>query len=365
MKIAILGTGLIGGSLGLALKRLPDVESVIAFDRDRRAAEKAVERGAADRIADSPAEACRDCAIVFVATPVNAISSAVAECLAGLSAGTVLSDVGSTKYRVVAETEASLPSGRHLTFIGGHPMAGSEQEGIEAARADLFEGAWWVLTPTDHVEPTAYQLLHRTLSAVGAKVMALEPQRHDELMAVISHIPQLTATTLMNLAAEKGREHGGLLALAAGGFRDVTRVAASNPDLWVEICLENRDAIAAEIEEFAGRLQELNRVLRDGDVEALRRTLLTARDARRALGKKEVAGDLFELDLQIPDRPGVLAEVTRLIGDQGINIEDIGIQHSVEGGRGSLRISILGDDESTKIQKVLSTHGYITSRLRL
>jgi prephenate dehydrogenase len=365
MKVAIIGTGLIGGSLGMALRNLAGVDSVTAYDRDPATAERALEVGAAHATASSAADACRDADLVFIATPVNAIAPTVKECLEALSNAAILTDVGSTKSRVVVEAEGYLAARPGISFIGGHPMAGSEHEGIDAARAELFDGAWWVLTPTDAVAAPAYQTLHRVLSGIGARVMALEPHRHDELMAVISHLPQLTATTLMNLAADKGREHGGLLALAAGGFRDVTRVAASNPELWVEICLENREAIAAELAEFADRLMSLHRSLRDADAERIRGELLTAREARRALGKKEAAGDLFEVSLEIPDRPGVLAEVTRLVGEQGINIEDIAISHAAEGGRGSLRIAISGAAESRRVETLLSTQGYDVQRIEL
>jgi prephenate dehydrogenase len=184
-------------------------------------------------------------------------------------------------------------------------------------------------------------------------------------MAVISHIPQLTATTLMNLAAEKGREHGALLALAAGGFRDVTRVAASNPELWLDICQENRDAIVAELDEFAERLKSLNAILRERDSDALRRELVTARDARRELGRKDVQGDLFEVVLEIPDKPGVLAHVTRLVGDLGINIEDLSISHAAEGGRGSLHVCVAGERAATSVAEALSTNGYVVRSIQL
>ncbi len=358
MNVAILGTGLIGGSIGLALRPLAGVAEIVAFDREPAVAAAAVERGAAHRTAGSPADACQSADVVFLATPVGSIVSTLEECLSGLGDRVVVTDVGSTKARVVAEATKLFVDSPARTFIGGHPMAGSEREGIDAARGDLFNGAWWILTPGDDVDPDPYGLLHRLLSGMGARPLALDPQRHDELMAVISHIPQLTATALMNLAAEKGKEHGALLALAAGAFRDVTRVAASNPDLWVEICLDNQDAIASGLEEFAQRLLTLHRYLRHGDADALRSELSEARDARRSLSSGKGGGDLHELAIEIPDRPGVLGHVTRLVGDLGINIEDIGISHNPEGGRGNLHLWILGRDESIKIRGVLEAEGY-------
>lgn len=365
MRVAIIGTGLIGGSLGLALHSVPEVSEVAGYDRNDETSRRALEMGAIDAAATSAADACRGAGLVIVATPVNAIVPAVREALDALGSGVVVTDVGSTKARVTLEIRTLLAAKLGVSFVGGHPMAGSEQDGIEAARADLFKGAWWVLTPDETTDPKVFQSLHRILSKIGARLMSLEPQRHDELMAVISHLPQLTATSLMNLAAQKGKEHGGLLALAAGGFRDVTRIAASNPDLWVEICLENREALAVEIQELTERLLAFQRHLRDGNVDAIRGELITARDARRRLGKKELPGDLFEVVFEIPDKPGVLAEVTRLVGEQGINIEDVAISHAVEGGRGSLRLAVLGDDESTKVQEILSAHGYSAMRTQL
>jgi prephenate dehydrogenase len=346
MKVAIIGSGLIGGSVGLALKKRTSA-TVTAFDRDPGIATRAVERGAADEAAASIREAVRQAEIIFVATPVGAIVESTLEAGAAAPEGAVLTDVGSTKSRVVIEVERSLPPGR--SFIGGHPMAGSEDEGIDAARPDLFEGNWWILSPTEAVEAATYQRLHSLLATLGARVLALKPEQHDELLAVISHVPQLTATALMNMAAEKGRDHAGLLALTAGGFRDVTRVAASNPEIWIDICRENRDAIAATLEQFAGRLLRFRDLVLHDDSADLREAFLAARSARRALPGKSVEGDLFEVRVPVPDRPGLLAEITTAVGDLGINIEDLQITHSAEGGRGTLHLSVVGEAQAHEV----------------
>lgn len=237
-------------------------------------------------------------------------------------------------------------------------MAGTEEEGIEAAKPGLFEGAWWILTPTERADPESYRLLHGILGRLGAQVMALDPARHDELMALISHLPHLTATALMNLAAERGREHAGLLALAAGGFRDVTRVAASSPEIWLDICRENHEAIARVLEMFAGRLLEVRDLVVEGKAEDLRGLFLSARESRRSLPGKPLEGDLVEIQVPVPDRPGVLAEVTTLVGDLGINIENLEISHSAEGGRGVLHLSVLGTRQATSVIDALESKGY-------
>jgi prephenate dehydrogenase len=202
MRVALLGTGLIGGSIGLALRRLDDVDEVVAFDADPDVAKRAVERGAATSGAASTEEAVINADVVFIATPVRTIPQLALRAASQAKPGAVITDVGSTKSRVVLEVENSLPQG--ATFIGGHPMAGTENDGIEAAEPGLFEGSWWILTPTERVEAASYRALHGLLSRFGAQVMALDPARHDELMAVISHLPHLTATTLMYLAGERG-----------------------------------------------------------------------------------------------------------------------------------------------------------------
>jgi prephenate dehydrogenase len=361
VRVAVLGTGLIGGSIGLALRRLPDVEAVVAYDRDPSARAAAVRRGAADAEASSAATAVEGADLVFVATPVRAIPQVIEEASPGLRPGQILTDVGSTKSRLVVEVEKSLVEG--VIFIGGHPMAGSEREGIEAAEATLFDGRWWILTPTPRVEPDAYRTLHGLLARLGARVIALDPEAHDDLLAVISHLPHLTATALMNLAAE--RRHAGLLALAAGGFRDVTRVAASNPDMWVDICVDNAEAIARALDELAGRLRELGEVVRGGRLSELRKRLSAAREARRSLGAKPLAGEPVELSLPVPDRPGVLAEVTTAVGDLGINIEDLQITHAEEGGRGTLRLIVLGVDPARRAKEALARKGFEVMLLRV
>jgi prephenate dehydrogenase len=363
MRVALLGTGLIGGSIGLALRRMPDVEEVVAYDLDPAVREQAVERGAATRAADTPGDAVSEADVIFVAAPVGSIPALIADAAGSLKRGAVVTDVGSTKSRLVMEIAKSIPDG--VSFIGGHPMAGTEEEGIAAADPGLLEGCWWILTPTDRVDAKAYQALHGLLSRMGARVMALDAERHDDLMAVISHLPHLTATTLMNLASERGEEHGGLLSLAAGGFRDVTRVAASNPDIWLDICDENAEAISSVLREFAGRLLELSDLVEAGSRPDLRERFIAAREARRNLPGKQVDGELVELLIPVPDRPAVLAEVTTSVGDLGINIEDLQITHSEEGGRGTLRLLIIGREAATKVQDALSMRGYDVRSLSL
>jgi prephenate dehydrogenase len=358
MRIALVGTGLIGASLGMALRKLDGVREVAGYDRDPHQLETAFARGAVTETAASPMEAVAGADVVILAVPVSAVPAVAREISPALQAGAILTDVASVKAGIVEAMQAAVPA--CVQVIGGHPMAGSHETGAAYAHAELFVGATYLLTPTTHTDPSAYQRLHGLISRLGARVLAVSPERHDLLVAVVSHLPQLAATALMNLAASRAQdEHAELLLLAAGGFRDATRVAASNPDLWLDICAENRDAIVAVLDEYHERISALRSILANGDEQSLRRTLTDARAARRSLpGKETVTGALVELSLTIPDRPGYIAQVTTTISGLGVNIEDIGIDHAPEGGRGTMRLAIIGPENARRAREALIDCGY-------
>ena len=242
---------------------------------------------------------------------------------------------------VKAPLAAQLP---HPGFVGGHPMAGSEQVGIDGADPDLFVGATWVLTPTATTDPDAYARLQSVVTSLGAEVLALSPEQHDTLVAMVSHVPHLTAATLMNLADRAAEEHGALLRLAAGGFRDMTRIAAGQPGIWPDVCAENAPAIVAALDTLLADLSAMRDRVAAADRAGLLAELEHAAVARRSLPARAVRPErLAELRVPVPDRPGVLAEITTLAGDLGVNIHDIEIAHSVEGDRGVLVLVVDGD----------------------
>jgi prephenate dehydrogenase len=319
-RALVVGTGLIGGSIGLALRERG--WHVTGRDRDAARAARAVELGALDAVGDD-----REAELAFVATPVSALA---AEVDAALESGGVVTDVGSVKGPVADAV-------RNPRYVGGHPMAGSEQEGVDGADARLFEGATWVLTPTADTDPEAYARVRTVVSSFGADVVALTPQRHDELVAVVSHVPHLAAASLMRLAAAGAEEHAALLRLAAGGFRDMTRIAAGHPGIWPDICAENRAAIVEVLDRLVASLQEVRGAVADGDRASLLSMLETARVARTNLPARAAhPEELVEMRVPVPDRPGVLAEVTTLAGELNVNIADLEIAHSAEGERGVL-----------------------------
>jgi prephenate dehydrogenase len=226
-------------------------------------------------------------------------------------------------------------------FVGGHPMAGSEQEGPDGADPDLFVGATWVLTPTEFTDPGAFSRVRSLVAGFGADALALPPERHDALVALVSHVPHLTAANLMALAADTAEEHAALLRLAAGGFRDMTRIAAGDPAIWPDIFADNADAILEALDGLRARLDEARRIVLERDREGLIALLEYAKSARRNLPARIARPEtIVECRVPVPDRPGVLAEVTTLLGDIGVNIWDLEIAHSAEGDRGVLIVSL-------------------------
>lgn len=344
-RATLVGTGLIGGSIGLALRRAG--WTVLGTDRDPERALAAVAHGALDAVGEDP-----ESDLTIVATPVGAVAD---EARRLLSAGhRVVTDVGSVKGPVVAAVDQP-------GFVGGHPMAGSEQEGIEAATADLFEGATWVLTPTARTDDLAYATVRSAIVEMGAEVVALEPARHDALVAEVSHVPHLTAATLMRLADDRAEEHRALLRLAAGGFRDMTRVAAGHPGIWPDICGENRGAIVEVLDRLIDALGEVRTVVADNDRERLLALLEQARTARANLPARfGRPSELGELRIPIPDRPGAFAEVTTLATEIDVNIANMEVAHSSEGDRGVL-ILVVEATELERLHDALVDRGFRVS----
>ena len=341
-RAAVVGTGLIGGSIGLALRKRG--WHVTGRDRDPARAARALELGARDAGGDDPAAA-----VTFVATPVGAVGS---EAAAALARGPgVVTDVGSVKAPIVNAVADP-------RFVGGHPMAGSEQEGVDGADPELFAGAVWVLTPAADTDAAAYTLVRSLVSGLGADVVEMAPERHDDLVAVVSHVPHLTAATLMGLAAERAEEHGALLRLAAGGFRDMTRIAAGHPGIWPDICTENRTAIVEVLQRLEASLARMRDIVAAGDRDGLLTELERARAARVNLpARVQRPESLAELRVPVPDRPGVLAEITTLATDLAVDIVDLEIAHSSE-GQGGVLIVVVEADLAERLRGGLLARGY-------
>jgi len=355
-RLAIVGTGLIGGSVGLAARRA--ALDVVGFDADRAALAAAVERGAVNRGTATVESAVVDADVVVLATPVDVTPELCSRLAPVVSSDAVVTDVGSAKQAVVDRGVATFGP----RFVGGHPMAGSERHGIDAASADLFDDAWWILTPTEEVSHAAYSTVSDLILLLGARPVALAPSTHDALVARLSHVPQLAASAIVQVAAAAG-DREALLGLAGAGFRDVTRIAASNPSLWVSIVRANARSVLEGLSGLETAIASLTSMIEGERWEELHDFMASARTARLELfAKPTYTGEPVALTMMIPDRPGVLAEVTTVAGNLGANIEDLRIIHSTEGGRGRLELVIAGEDSAAAVEGELRTRGFRVDR---
>jgi prephenate dehydrogenase len=355
--VGIIGTGLIGGSLGLALRKKGAADRVLGYDVDPSMIEEAVGRGAVDEAAGSIEDIAAACDLIFIAVPVRSIPDVLRALAQDVKAGTTISDVGSVKEKVVVAAREILPEGCH--FIGGHPLTGSEQRGADFADPQLFNDAYYVLTPLTDCDAEAYSRLHALLTALGARVLAMEPLQHDRAVSVISHLPHLIAMGLMNLALERAEEYP-LLRLAAGGFRDMTRIASSSSGIWLDILMENREAVEESLRECISIMLRIENMLEEGQEEELVRWMDNARSGRQNLAPalRESLADMYHITLAVEDRPGVISDVTLTVGEMGINIVDLELVHPLESGQGLLRLMIDGEDAAKRAEEALRDKDY-------
>jgi prephenate dehydrogenase len=353
VKLAVVGTGLIGASVGLAAKRAENVE-VAGYDPDPEALALAAERGAVDQPAGSLVEAVEDAELAVVATPVATLATEVSAVLEASGAGCTVTDVGSTKSALCA----AVPD--RVRFIGGHPVCGSEARGPGHGSAELFEGATWFLTPVAETEPERYARLHGFVASLGAVPVAVDPVAHDRLLAITSHMPHALANLILNQAGAVRVDGHEPLATAGGSLRDMTRVAGANPRIWVDIFLENADAVRATLAEHRRRVEELERALASGDPGWLARWIGEAAGNRRRLLAEAYpdVGALQRVQVHVPDRPGVLSGITQALGAEKINIEDFELQHMTPERGGTLSVLIAGEDAARRAAELLEAQGY-------
>jgi prephenate dehydrogenase len=326
LNVAVVGVGLIGGSVGLAARRRLGAH-VRGVGPE---APRARELGAVDEACDDLAAALDGADAAFVAVPVAALPAVVGDVLAAAAERCVVTDVGSTKRPVVAAHDDE-------RFVGGHPLAGAEASGVDHAREDLFDGATWYLTPTSRTSGVLLERLHRTLTGLGARPAAIDAETHDRVMAAVSHLPHVVANVLV---AQATRALGGERLPPTGpSFRDATRVAGANPELWAEIYLSNRDTLVAAIDETVRRLGEARASLAAGDLPALWRWQAAAQDERRALLEVGLAGGpVRELRVSVPNRPGVIADIALTLGRAGVNITDMALAPSPDYTQGEVAL---------------------------
>lgn len=348
MKLAVLGVGLIGGSIGLAA-RDRNLAEVTGWVRRPERAEECLTVGAVDHMAASIEEACAEADIVVCCASVGGLTEMVATALESAPEDCVVTDVGSTKQELV---EAM---GGDRRFIGGHPLAGAETAGVLNARADLYEGARWYLTPTSESEGMLLDRLQKFVKGLGATPVAIEAAEHDRSMAVVSHLPHVFANQLA-VQGLPGTERLGAL---APSLRDGTRVAGSNPGIWGEIFATNHEAVVAAIRESIEGLQEAVDVISSADPERIASWQSRVGEDRAALSAIETqAGPTHELRVLVPNQPGVLAELALALGRAGVNISDMSLDPAPDMSSGAISLWVAGEEEAVKAEQCISGLGH-------
>jgi prephenate dehydrogenase len=356
LKLAVLGVGLIGGSIGLAARARLEAE-VSGYDSSPEALAAACELGAIDAGYGEIATAVAGADAVFVAVPVSALPATVGAVLAAAAADCVVSDVGSTKRTVVAAHSDP-------RFVGGHPLAGAETAGVRNARADLFDGATWYLTPGATTSGILYERLHRLLRALGARPAAIEPGIHDQILATVSHLPHVLANVLVSQAAHTLAAQDERMPATGPSFRDATRVAGAPTAVWSDIYLSNRDALTAQIDETIGRLGAVRAALAAGDREWIAAwNEGAASDRRRLLENQLAGGRLFELRVSVPNRPGVVAQLALELGRAGVNITDMALYPAADMSDGVIAMWIAGAPLAARAQELISGLGLPVARV--
>jgi prephenate dehydrogenase len=359
--LAIIGAGLVGGSIALAA-RAAGIPRVTLTDADADVRRRAIELELCDEVSHDLAAAVSGADVVIAAVPSEAVADVLLDAADHAPPEAVLSDAASLKSSLTFDIdtrlrEADRGPGR---FVGGHPMAGSELSGPEAADGALFQGATWVLTPTAASTDGALQRLSLLLQRLGARVLVLPADRHDELVAIVSHLPQIAASVLADVAADAVEASGeAVLAVAGGGFRDTTRIAASDPALWIGILRGNRGAVLEALAAYRTRLGELHEALAgDDDEDRLSAILTRASEARRRLIPKTGVTVYADVVVPLEDRPGSLATATTALGEAGVNVEDLSMRHAADGSRGALVVRVAADVTARAIE-VLSERGIV------
>jgi prephenate dehydrogenase len=354
-RIAVVGTGLMGASVGLGARGAGAV--VRGWDSDPGTLAAAAERGAVEA-SSSLEEALDGAELAVVAVPVATLPAQVEAVLGATADGTTVTDLGSTKAWSV---------GLGDRFVGGHPVCGREARGPAAATAEMFQGATWFLTPTAATDPQRYRALHGFVTSLGAVPVAIDPEAHDRLVAITSHLPHALANLLLNQAGTGRVEGHEPLASAGGSLRDMTRVAGSNPRIWVDIFLDNAGPLREALADHRRRVEQVEAALERRDAGFLARWIAEAAGNRRRMlaDAFDEPGELQRIDVHVPDRPGVLAGITQALGAERINIEDFELRHLSPERGGTLTLLVSGREQAERAAAELEAQGYSAAVSRI
>lgn len=360
LTCGFIGLGLIGGSIAKALKHADSSIRIIAYDINKGSVLLAKEEGIADVMADCIDETFSTCNYLFLCAPVSHNDENLSVIRQFLSPDCILTDVGSVKGTTLQAVEAAGLSDR---FIGGHPMAGSERVGYQNAKALLLQNAYYILTPTAQTSPEKLSAYNSLVQKMGAIPLVLSAKEHDLVTAGISHLPHVIASTLVNLIKNADSSDGIMKQIAAGGFKDITRIASSSPDMWQQICITNAENISCLLQSYIDSLLETKKALDTQDATALYTLFDTARTYRESFinASSGPIKRIFDMHIDIADKPGALAGVVSLLASGGINIRNIGITHNREAAEGAMRIEFYDEAAQLTAEKLLTAEGYFAT----
>ncbi len=356
-KIAVIGLGLIGGSLAKTIrKKHPDI-TIAVLNRSEGSLNAALLDGTADLGTTAVDETFQGCDIIFLAAPVETNLSFLQALKPYLGPETILTDVGSVKGNIHEGVSSLLPS---ALFIGGHPMAGSEKSGYENASDRLFENAYYILTPGENAGNEAVLVLSDFVLSLGAIPLILSPREHDRVTAAVSHVPHLAAYALVKLIAGKDSKEESMKRIAAGGFRDITRIASSDPTMWEQICLENRTEIASLLSDYIDSLKEFLLLVEEGNGERLHQIFSEAKDYRDSMTLKNPAAGpgIYDFFCDITDEPGAISRLAGILSENGISIKNLQIIHNRSFEEGVLHVECYREEDNRKAIGVLRRNHY-------
>lgn len=355
--IAFIGLGLIGGSIARGLKREhPDIK-IMAYMRTRSKLEQAKKDGIIDTVLDGIGKELRDCDLIFLCTPVEYNAQYLASIKPYLKPGAILTDVGSTKANIHEEV---IRLGLEGCFVGGHPMAGSEKTGYENSTDHLLENAYYIITPSSCSTEEQVNRLVDVANAIGSIPLVLDYREHDQITAAISHLPHIVASSLVNLVRDSDGPDENMKRLAAGGFKDITRIASSSPDMWEQICVTNSEPIASILEQYIASLSDILTQVKARDHQAIYHLFDTSKNYRNSVPEKakgSVEPD-YSFTIDIVDEPGSISTLSVILAARGINIKNIGINHNREHGEGALRVSFYNEDSMNQAWQQLKKYNY-------
>lgn len=356
-RITIIGLGLIGGSLARAFRERLGITDIAAVDRSRSSLEQALRDGNISHGFTEPDEYILDSDIIFVCTPVKQTIKYLDVIFNNVKPGCIVTDVGSTKAQIIRHVN-NMPS--PPCFIGGHPMAGTEKTGYASGFAHLFENAYYILTPSKSSDKASVGVMTDIVKGIGGIPLILDAEEHDRITGGISHVPHIIASALVNMVKDCDSADGKMQMLAAGGFKDITRIASSDPEMWESIISSNKQKIIDIMDAYISFLNKFrNYIVTDNETEIIN-FFQSAKDYRSLFPSnvKGLIAPSYEIAADVVDKPGIIGEIATLLGSRGINIKNINVSNNREFEHGCLKITLSDSDSENAAFELLKSKGY-------